>query len=100
MEQIYFKYVPHIYVPEPSVMAEILEAIDLNSAVEYLPKIWSDMTVFDHTDREKLLESVLNIMVKNHPEDKPQLIESFAQIAWDIFLKVENQHENRTQQVA
>ncbi|KAI4458769.1 pentatricopeptide repeat domain-containing protein 3 [Holotrichia oblita] len=99
MEEIYFKLVPHIYVPEPSVMGEILDSIEINTAIEYVPRIWSDMTIFDHTDREKLISSILNIMVNNHPEDKPDLVEKFGIIAWDIFTKIENQNEHRTQPV-
>lgn len=99
MEEIYFKLVPHVYVPEPAVMGEILDAIEVSAAMEYIPRIWSDMIIFDHTDREKLINSVLNIMINSHLEDKPDLVEKFGFIAWDIFTRVQNQNEYRTQVV-
>ncbi|KAK9685760.1 hypothetical protein QE152_g37695 [Popillia japonica] len=99
MEEIYFKLVPHVYVPEPAVMGEILDAIEVSAAMEYIPRIWSDMIIFDHTDREKLINTVLNIMINCHPEDKPDLVEKFGFIAWDIFTRVQNQNEYRTQVV-
>ncbi|CAH0552989.1 unnamed protein product [Brassicogethes aeneus] len=97
MRDIYEKYVPHIYVPEPGVMGEILKIVDINGAIEFIPKLWSDMTVFDHTNRENLLETVLDIMVNNEIES--ELKENFSNIAWDIFNRIENQNENRTNKI-
>lgn len=99
IEKYYNKYVPNIYVPEPGVMAEILDCIELNAAVEYLPKLWSDMIIFDHTDRENLLNLVLNIMMNNKLNDESELCGKFAKIAWDIWEKIENQHPNRIQKL-
>ncbi|GJQ75501.1 hypothetical protein Trydic_g17588 [Trypoxylus dichotomus] len=95
IEEIYYKFVPHIYVPEPIVMGEILDVIEINTAVEYLPRIWSYMIVFDNTDRENLLDTILNVMTNNPPENKSDLLEQFAGIGWDIFSRVQNQNENK-----
>ncbi|KAJ8922045.1 hypothetical protein NQ315_008686 [Exocentrus adspersus] len=94
MNQTYDKLVPNIYVPEPGVMLELLTQVELNAAVEYIPKLWSDMTVFDHTTRENLLELISNIMVNNPPADS-ELRERFSYIAWDMYNKIESQNENR-----
>lgn len=93
MRDVYDKYVPHIYVPEPGVMGEILNIIDLSGLVEHVPRLWTDMTIFDHTNRENLLDLVLKIMVNN---ESPEHTSQFGNIAWDIYNKIENQNENRT----
>lgn len=102
MENYYNVYVPNIYVPEPSVMGEILSVLELNTAVQYLPKLWSDMIIFDHTDRENLLNAVLDIMM-NHQgldnENETKFKEQFAKIAWNIWEKIENQDPNRVQKL-
>ncbi|XP_018570454.1 protein PTCD3 homolog, mitochondrial [Anoplophora glabripennis] len=95
MLEVYEKLVPNIYVPEPSVMGEVLKQVDLNGAVEYVPKLWSDMTVFDHTGRENLVGMMLNIMVNNGPAPNPELKERFSYVAWEIYNKIEGQDENK-----
>lgn len=102
MEQ-YNRYVPNIYTPEPGIMSEILKMIDVNGAVELIPRLWSDMVVFDHTNREGLLQQIVKIMVENKPD--PELTnhigldEKFNTIVWQIWEKIENQQENRTNQI-
>ncbi|KAH8320055.1 hypothetical protein KR074_012430 [Drosophila pseudoananassae] len=85
--------VPNIYIPEPGIMEEILRAVEINGAVEHVPRIWSDMVVFDHTHRESLLLYVLRVMVNNKPStDSPahqQLPEQCAKVALDMYEKVE-----------
>lgn len=98
MKDTYDIYVPHIYIPEPSVMGVILKNVDISGAIHYLPKLWSDMTVFDHVDREDLLTEMLQIMVSNKPEDK-ELVERFAVVGWDLYNIIENQNPLRTQQL-
>lgn len=99
MENIYNKLVPHIYVPEPTVMGTILKTIEANGAVHYIPKIWSDMKMFDHTDRENLINAVLNVLVNDMAPAGSELAERFANIAWDVWEKIENQSEKRFQKL-
>ncbi|KAF5280612.1 hypothetical protein FQA39_LY05260 [Lamprigera yunnana] len=95
MEEIYEKYVPHIYIPEPSVMLDILKCVELNDAVEYIPRLWSDIIIFDHASNEKLVNLVVNIMVNNKVTENKTLCESFATIAWTIWDKIENPPERK-----
>lgn len=95
--QKYDQLVPNIYIPEPGIMSEILETVNMNGTIEYIPKLWSDMVMFDHTDRENLLSAVLNIMVSNPVPD--DLVEKFAEIGWDVWVKVEEQPEFRTKRL-
>lgn len=86
--------VPNIYIPEPGIMEEILRALEINGAVEHVPRIWSDMVIFDHTHRESLLLYLLRIMVDNRPTpDEPaqqQLPEQCAKVALDMYNKIED----------
>lgn len=101
--QTYNKLVPNIYTPEPGIMSEILKHVDINGAIDVLPKLWSDMVIFDHTNRESLLNQVLKMMVDNKPNsdivNQIGLDARFADIGWDVWQKIENQNEGRTNQL-
>ncbi|KAM7346077.1 small ribosomal subunit protein mS39 [Cochliomyia hominivorax] len=91
--EIYDLLVPNIYIPEPGIMEEILKMVELNGAFELMPRLWSDMVIFDHINRESLLTRSLKIMISNKPDIskkyQEQLPEQFAKVALDIYNKVE-----------
>lgn len=87
--ETYNMLVPNVYIPEPSVMEDILKCIDVNCAVDYLPQVWSHMIQFDHTGRENLLNLILQIMITNPPEN-PELVDKFTVIAWDMYKRLED----------
>ncbi|KAG8231248.1 hypothetical protein J437_LFUL005922 [Ladona fulva] len=96
--EFYNKLVPTVYIPEPVVMEEILKAIDLNGAIEYLPQMWSDIIIFDQTGRENLLTTLLDIMARNpvaieDVEKNLQMKESYLKIAWGIWNVVEDEEK-------
>lgn len=90
--EIYDLLVPNVYIPEPGIMEEILKMVDINAASELMPRLWSDMVIFDHTNRESLLMKTLKIMMSNKPDvtqkSQQQLPEQFAKVALDIYTKV------------
>ncbi|XP_076260003.1 small ribosomal subunit protein mS39 [Rhynchophorus ferrugineus] len=92
MEQFYYKMVPNIYVPEPAVMEDVLKQVEASGATEYLPKLWSDIVIFDQNLREKLINIVLNIMVDNPAKESSELAERFFNIAWDIYTTISEQN--------
>lgn len=98
--ETYDRLVPHVYTPEPGIMAEILKQVEINGALDILPRLWSDMVIFDHTNRESLLQQILKIMVENRPNSElpsqSGLDDQFLNIAWQIWTKIENQNEGRT----
>lgn len=96
MENVYYKLVPHIYVPEPSVMGEVLQMVEAEGAYEYVPNLWSDMIMFDHVDRMNLLEKILKMISENILEKDDPLREKFAEIAWFIFKRIDGQNEEKT----
>lgn len=77
--EIYNKYVPHVYTPEPTMMSEIIQTIDLYDAVQYLPQIWSDIVVFDYVGRIKVINPFLLAMRKANLEE-PILQNQFIKI--------------------
>lgn len=88
--KLYSKLVPHVTIPEPAVMNAILEALKLHpaqTAVQYIPKLWSHMIMFGHLDREELLENILHLMsVHCKPAPDSSSNAQFAEMAltaWD-----------------
>ncbi|XP_013102419.2 small ribosomal subunit protein mS39 [Stomoxys calcitrans] len=90
--EIYDTLVPNVYIPEPGVMEEVLKMVEVNAAYELMPRLWSDMVIFDHINRESLLLRTLKIMLSNKPDltkkSEEQLPEQFAKVAFDIYNKV------------
>lgn len=77
-----------------------MKTVNVHEALEYLPQLWSDMIVFEHTSRERLLMIVLSAMTKHQPSEKTQqLTQRLATIAWDIWTRVKEQEENRHRKV-
>ncbi|XP_050305305.1 protein PTCD3 homolog, mitochondrial [Anthonomus grandis grandis] len=95
MEKIYNNMVPYIYIPEPIIMREVIKQIELNGATEHIPRIWSDMIIFNHHNREDLINYLLTVMVENEPPKDSKLIENFGNIAWDIYNTIDGQNEER-----
>lgn len=86
---LYSKLVPHVTIPEPAVMNAILEALKLHpaqTAMQYIPKLWSHMIMFGHLDREELLENILHLMsVHCKPAPDSSLNAQFAEMALTVW---------------
>ncbi|XP_011871235.1 PREDICTED: protein PTCD3 homolog, mitochondrial [Vollenhovia emeryi] len=97
--ELYSKLVPHVTIPEPTVMSAILEALKLHpaeTATRYIPKLWSHMVMFGHLDREELLENILHLMsVHCKPAPDSSLNAHFAESALTIWNHVEAQNNKR-----
>lgn len=98
--ETYHHLVPHVYIPEPSVMEDILKAVETSGSIEHIPLLWSHIILFDQNTRENLLELLTRIMIQNKPNPSlPQqenLVEKFGAIAYDMWLKIEEKNETRT----
>nr|CAD7269152.1 unnamed protein product [Timema shepardi] len=66
--------------------------------MDQFPRLWSDMVIFDHTDRENLVTDILAGMVRNQPPSE-DLTTKFAKVAWDIWTKLEAQDQERYRQL-
>jgi pentatricopeptide repeat domain-containing protein 3 len=95
MNEHYYLLVPHVYIPEPAVMEEILKAVESNDSIENLPLLWSHIICFDQITRENIISSVLQIILKNDIATS-SMKEQFSKIAWDIFSKIEERNEMRS----
>lgn len=97
--ETYNVLVPHVYVPEPGIMMEILKQVNIAGSIELIPRLWSDIVCFELSHRENILDFVLRIMVENVPNiDIPaqaNLNEKFSDIAWQIFETIEEQPEKK-----
>ncbi|XP_045114775.1 protein PTCD3 homolog, mitochondrial-like [Portunus trituberculatus] len=98
--QVYDKLVPHIYTPEPGIMQEVLQAIQTSGALHYLPQLWSDMVLFDHCSRDKLVGLMLTTLTHHQPSpDDLMLTERLVTIAKDIWCRVQAQDPTRRNKV-
>uniref|UniRef100_T1HBK0 Small ribosomal subunit protein mS39 n=1 Tax=Rhodnius prolixus TaxID=13249 RepID=T1HBK0_RHOPR len=83
---IYDSLVPHIYIPEPIVMKELLTTIEINAAWNELPRIWSDIVLFEQDDRTDICERILGLASMN---TEKSLNEALAKMGWSIWEKIE-----------
>lgn len=91
---LYNKLVPHVYVPEPVVMEDVLKVVDVNGAANYLPQLWSDIIRFDFASRENLI-TTLTTALKNSTTEDERLCTDLADIATAILEKFVNQDQER-----
>lgn len=95
--EYYHRMVPNIYIPEPFVVQNILQAIETSGAIEHIPQIWTHIVMFEQITREDLLNLVAKIMIENKPNPSiPQhenLNVRFAAIANDMWLRIEDRNE-------
>jgi pentatricopeptide repeat domain-containing protein 3 len=89
------------------LLKEILHALEISTAIQYLPQLWSDLVIFDLANRENLLALVLNIMSNYYPAssadvdipESTKLSEEFTTIAWKIWNIIEGQDKDRIKQI-
>jgi hypothetical protein len=82
----YTKYVPNVYIPEIAVYMEILQAIEMYDAYEYLPQIWSDLVEFELARKDTLTVKLSFLMAKCDLKE-PLLQEAFCLIAKEMIGK-------------
>jgi hypothetical protein len=101
MDDYYEKLVPSAYTPEPSVVEGVLKAVDVNGGLRHLPRIWSDMILFDHVNRQNLVEAVADLLAGHADalpgsDSDPGLAEKLVVVANDLFARVERQSSERS----
>ncbi|KAJ8727118.1 hypothetical protein PYW08_015515 [Mythimna loreyi] len=58
--------VPNVYVPEPTVMEEIIKTLEVGGAGDRLAQAWSQLVVFGHGKRARLVERLLDAMINTY----------------------------------
>ncbi|XP_025415928.1 protein PTCD3 homolog, mitochondrial isoform X2 [Sipha flava] len=90
----YNDLVPHIYIPEPSITEMIVKSINVSAAVEFYPKLWSDILMFDQADREPVIVELTNGMAQNlFPSFEQSVKEELGQLAGTIYDSIEERKE-------
>lgn len=73
-----------------------METLGISGGTTHLPRIWSDIVIFDQTHREKLLTLTLNVMREQFPSDaESNLAQKFGEIGSEIWKIVESQDPER-----
>lgn len=99
MNEHYHYLVPHVYIPEPSVMEDILKMIESNGAIEHVPLMWSNIVSFDQIGRENLLNIIVRILMTAKVEGEQAIVkfnEESSRIGWDIWTRIEEKNEMRS----
>ncbi|XP_025209053.1 protein PTCD3 homolog, mitochondrial [Melanaphis sacchari] len=90
----YNDLVPHIYIPEPTITELIVKSINIAAAVEFYPKIWSDILMFDQADREPIIIELTNGMAQNlFPSLEPSIKEKLGILSGTIYDAIDERKE-------
>ncbi|KAG8173617.1 hypothetical protein JTE90_015256, partial [Oedothorax gibbosus] len=89
--EVYDKYVPNSYTPEPGVTLSVVQAIHFAGAYQYLPKMCSDVLFFEQTDREKILQVLMEAAGCIKHEEQVQ--NNLVQMVWNIIQKLKVREE-------
>ncbi|CAL4058593.1 unnamed protein product, partial [Meganyctiphanes norvegica] len=73
-----------------SISSDILYAVKIQDALQYLPVLWSNMVLFGHSNREKLVALVLET-TKQHQltQDNTTLTKQITTLVWDAWTRVQ-----------
>ncbi|KAL7288107.1 hypothetical protein TKK_0017892 [Trichogramma kaykai] len=99
---MYDTLVPNVYIPEPAVMRNIVEMLELNEkslAIHHLPKLMSQMVQFDMLDRHQIMKLTFRLMVKHcSPKEKDSpLHKQYAEMAWTVWTHIQESNQRRVQ---
>ncbi|XP_028038026.1 protein PTCD3 homolog, mitochondrial [Bombyx mandarina] len=92
--------IPNIYIPEPSVMEEIIRTLEVAGAGDRLTQAWSQIIVFGHAKRTKLVERLLSALCNCYEyqeEDVKEKIRSAAESILKHGETLEQKDESRDQ---
>ncbi|XP_046978802.1 protein PTCD3 homolog, mitochondrial [Vanessa cardui] len=89
--------IPNVYVPEPSVMEEIVKALELAGAGARLCGAWRTLLVSGHASRARLVERLLRALCVCYPDQDDDVKESMQAVAADIlkFGELAEEREER-----
>jgi hypothetical protein len=72
----------------------IVKSINVSAAVEFYPKLWSDILMFDQADREPVIVELTNGMAQNlFPSFEQSVKEELGQLAGTIYDSIEERKE-------
>lgn len=91
--KVYDNLVPHLYVPEPAVMKDIvlmLEINDIDKVNQYIPKVLSHIITFDMLERQSIIVPVLKLMCNNCKTiNNFSLQKQFNDFCWALWTNMQ-----------
>ncbi|KAG8591159.1 hypothetical protein GDO81_000068 [Engystomops pustulosus] len=91
----YRELVPSRYYPTSKGFQNLLQVLEMENRLELLPEMWKDIKQIGHSNKEYLLEEVLNLMVSGKPN--AELRAAFADTATSIKSVYESSENSRYQ---
>ncbi|XP_072941693.1 small ribosomal subunit protein mS39 [Epargyreus clarus] len=91
--------VPNVYVPEPSVMEEIIKTLEVGGAGDRLAATWSQLVACGLASRPRLLERLLDACCHCYPHQDEEVKTKIREAAADIIKYcelAEQREENQT----
>ncbi|KAI4480739.1 hypothetical protein M0802_014112 [Mischocyttarus mexicanus] len=86
--EFYYQLSKHIYIPEHTVMENILEILKLQSnkiIIENLPKLWSQIFMFNMLNIDKVVKVALRLNCQCDIEHGSPLQQTSASFAWEFW---------------
>lgn len=91
--KVYSFLVPHVYIPEPAVMRDIIEMLEFNDAkkaTELLPIFLSQIVQFDMLDRQQIMKLTFKLMTHHcTPSKGSPLHQQYANMAWTLWTHIQ-----------
>ncbi|XP_072898319.1 small ribosomal subunit protein mS39 [Hemitrygon akajei] len=78
----YKDLIPSLYYPNVQGLMDLLQALDTENQLQLIPHIWKDIKQFGHSNKQGLVEEVLELMCRD--KHSPELQSAFADTALDI----------------
>lgn len=91
--KVYDELVPHVYVPEPLLMKDILEMLEVverEKALQLMPRFLSQIVMFDMLDRHQIIKFIFRLMSEHcSPPEKSPLHEQYAKMACTLWTHMQ-----------
>lgn len=92
----YDELVPETCSLDPILASSIFSTINLNGAIQYVPKFWTDLVISSISKYSQINDSILTLMSSNQPvadvKEYEGLNDQFASIAWSIYQDLISVH--------
>ncbi|XP_050672303.1 protein PTCD3 homolog, mitochondrial [Leptidea sinapis] len=83
--------IPNVYVPEPSVMEEIIKTLEVAGAGDRLAAVWSELIVYGHAKRLRLVENLLAALCNTYSYQDEETKEKMRAAAADMIKFGQNE---------
>ncbi|XP_015182596.1 PREDICTED: protein PTCD3 homolog, mitochondrial [Polistes dominula] len=86
--EFYYQLSKHLYIPEQSIVENILETLKLQSneiIIEHLPKLLSQIYMFNMLSNSRIVKLTLQLTCQCNLEQDSPLHKTFASFAWDYW---------------